>query len=306
MRTRQLEYFVAICETGSITRAAESLNVAQPALGTQIKALENEFGIKLLDRTRRGTRATEAGEMLLDEARHLLARIRDLKRRLREMDETHQRTVMIGLPPSLATVLTGRLLTALSSKQSPIKLQIFEEFSHTLLSRISQKRLDLALAYSVPIQEFPQSEMLLREVLYFVASPQSPLGGEGPISLQEVTNVPLVMPSERDYVRRVVEAALRGNNCVVNIAYQVESMAAMKDLIRRGMAYSILPYGNLIREIGEGSLCARRIVDPPISRTLYLVRSGDAASETANLEVIALLRQFLPEICSENPALSML
>src|SRR5689334_5435995 len=87
MRSRQLECFVCICETGSITRAAAKLNIAQPALGVQLRTLEQEFGAKLLIRSPAGTVPTAAGRLFLDEARNILRKLDDLKRRLREVEE---------------------------------------------------------------------------------------------------------------------------------------------------------------------------------------------------------------------------
>jgi LysR family nitrogen assimilation transcriptional regulator len=303
MRIRQLEYFVEVCDTGSITAAAERLNVAQPALGMQIKALERQLGIELLVRTRRGTTTTKAGEIFLEEARHILGRMRDVRRRLKEMETTGNATVTLGLSPSLATVLTGPLLEALRKAAPTVKLHIHEDFSHTLIDYLEAGELDLALAYSVPENDRLEREPLLTELLFLVAKPGSQLGVEGAVPFRALSQVDFVMPSPRDFIRQVIEATMDRHGGRLHVAYEVESIPAMKEMAMSGMAYAILPYANIVREIAGGSLVARQIVDPPISRILYAVRQTQKPQRQADRKVFDTLKSLLEIACRDNPAL---
>jgi len=306
VRIRQLEYFVHVCDTGSITRAAGQLNVAQPALGMQIKALEEELGTQLLHRTHRGTTVTPEGEIFLEEARHVVARIRDVRQRLREAKGSGAVTVTLGLTPSLATVLTSPLLEALSRTLPRIRLQIYEEFSHILIGYVENGSLDLALAYSVPRSRGLHCEGLLRETLFFITKPGSPLDRPGPIRFDELSKAEFVMSTERDFVRQIVEETMHRHERSLAVSYEVESMSAMKETVMSGLACCILPYGNLVRDVAAGTLAARPIVDPPITRTLYAVR-GSERVEGANREALLdTIKSVLQQICAESPALSLL
>ncbi|MCQ8783057.1 LysR family transcriptional regulator [Mangrovibrevibacter kandeliae] len=305
MRFRQLEFFVAVCDTGSITQAAAALHVAQPALGLQLKALEEQLGVTLLERTRRGARPTEAGAIFLEEARHILRRLTDVQRRLRETAAEELRTITLGLTPSLTTVLTSRLVQLVAEELPQIRLQIFEEFSHTLLERLGRDRLDLALAYSVPDETGLDCRPLLEEVLFFVCAPASPFDRREPMPFADLARPNFVMPSERDFIRQLVEETMAENRTTLKIPYQVESMPAMKELIARGMACGILPFGTIAREVEAGTLVARPITAPSITRTLYMARSADVEPTASERQLMRVVTDLLEAVCRENDAFSL-
>jgi LysR family nitrogen assimilation transcriptional regulator len=299
MRIRNLEYFVRVCELGSITKAAGSLNVAQPALGAQLKTLEGELGVTLLIRTPRGVRLTRAGEILLEDARHILSRLRETRLKLRHANDQENRTITLGMTPSLTSVLTGRLLDRLPKEHPSINLQIFEEFSHTLLDRIQRGQLDMALAYSVPAQKSLQRQACLQEELFFVCSPGSPFDRPGPLHFHTLEQVTFVMPSERDLLRQLVEKTMRSYGLDLKVMYQVESTQAMKDVIARGMACGIQPYGTIAKETAEKRLVVRSI-SPPIMRTLYLVQVADVDETEDRQKLIATILDLLQGLCSDT------
>lgn len=306
MRVRQFEYFVQICECGSITKAAEILHVAQPALGMQIRSLERELGVKLLRRTPRGTGPTRAGEVFLDESRAILNRVSAMRRKLSEVERAEADTVKLGLTPSMATLLTGRLLETIALVRPRTDVQIFEEFSHILLERVERGELDMALAYSVPEDCSLAREPLLREVLYFVSCPGSEFDSSEPMRFRDMVGVTFVMPSEKDFLRQIVGETMRNADLTLDVIYQVESMPAMKDLIARGKACGILPYGTISREIDAGSLRARPIADPPVSRTLYAVWPAGLGLDGKEQRLRMAIRKLLPVLCQQVESLTLL
>ena len=299
MRIRQLEYFVEICRTGSITRAATNLNVAQPALGMQIRSLEEEFGTKLLKRTPRGTVTTLAGDIFREEAEAIINRVRFMKQRLNELKKAEVNTLKLGLTPSLANLMTGRLLEAIDAARLPVAVQIFEEFSHILIARLERGELDMALAYSVPEGCRLPHESILHEELKLIFAPGSEFDCDGPLEFHDLVKVPFVMPSERDYLRRTINEVLRRENLSLNIIYQVESMPAMKDLILRRKACGILPFGNVVREMEAGSLRARSIVNPSLTRTLYQIWPTGMALGKKEQLVSSVIQSLLPALFGE-------
>ncbi|RIX98217.1 LysR family transcriptional regulator [Aureimonas flava] len=302
MRIRQLEFFVAVCERGSITRAAAQLNVAQPALGLQLKALEDELGVALLARSRRGAVPTQAGQIFLEECRHILQRMGEVRRRLRDAAQKQMPTITLGLTPSLTTILTGSLLEAVARDLPGIRLQIFEEFSHTLLDHLARGQLDLALAYSVPPDKRFCSTPLMQEALFFACSPGSAFDAVAPMQFSDLRKATFVMPSERDFVWQLVEETMASAGLTLSVPYQVESIPAMKDLIARGMACGIIPFGTIAREVDAGLLRARPIVDPPITRTLFFTRPAETAALAAETALIGILRELLEAVRATNVA----
>jgi LysR family nitrogen assimilation transcriptional regulator len=299
MRIKQLEYFVKVCEIGSITKAAEALRVAQPALGMQLKAIETELGTQLLVRTPRGAFPTAIGEELIEDFRQILNKVDIVKRKIQQKNNGANRTIALGLTPSLATALSGRLLEAFHKQDPNTRLLIFEDFSHILVDRMRKSTLDLALAYSTAREELPISEPLLRESLYFVASPSSDFGTPGPITFKELSKADFVMSSERDSVLCQIRDMLKDSGSDLHVPYRVRSMTAMKEVICRGMAYGILPLANLARELVEGTLIAREIIDPPITRVLYAI-SATTGTDAHRDRVLCLVKRLLQDLCREN------
>src|SRR6185312_10000153 len=150
LRTRQLECFIRVCELGSITKAARTLNIAQPALGLQIRALEREFGVQLLERTMLGTRPTAAGLTFLKEATYILRRLQELKRTLKEQVESAPQLVMLGITPSMTGILATQLLERVRSAMPRVTLTMMEELSNILIEQVTAGRLDLALIFNAP------------------------------------------------------------------------------------------------------------------------------------------------------------
>src|SRR3954468_3297552 len=110
MELRHLRYFVSVAELGSVSRAAEKLFIAQPALSLQVRQLEEEIGARLLERLPRGVRLTPAGESFLQDARAILARSQQAAVRARERQSGQARSLRLGLVPTTThSVLPGVL-----------------------------------------------------------------------------------------------------------------------------------------------------------------------------------------------------
>jgi len=300
MRSRQLECFVRVCELGSITRAAATLNIAQPALGVQIKALEREFGVKLVDRTPTGTSPTPAGAMLLDEARHILRRIDHLKRRLREADAQAHHSLRLGMPASLTGILASRLLERVHAAIPELTLSIIEEPSHRVIEHLQAGQLDIGLAYGVGPGARIRAEPRLREPLHLITTPGSPLDLPRPLPLRDLVTIDLTMPGEGDIVRQLVEDTLKAHGLRLRVTYPVHSMPAMKDVVARGLASAILPLSAVAREVEAGALVARPITDPPITRTLCIGRPGDIEPTPVLERLHAQIAGLLDELCRES------
>lgn len=296
MRSRQLESFVRVCELGSISKAAATLNIAQPALGVQIKALEREFGVSLLVRTVTGTHPTPAGQIFLEEARLILRRLQDLKRTLRETAGQAPRTVTLGLTASLSGLLTTRLVERLRDALPTLELKLFVELSHTLIEHVESGKLDLALAYSVPPSRALHREARLNEALCLITHPGSAFDAPGPVPLRDLAAAELAMPNAGDFVRRLITDATTAHGQVPRVAFSLDSMPAIKDVVTRGLACAILPHSAVMHEVAAGTLVIRPVIDPPLTRTLYLVRPADAEPNATTGPVLRIVDELLDEL----------
>jgi LysR family transcriptional regulator, nitrogen assimilation regulatory protein len=300
MRSRQLECFVCICETGSITRAAAKLNIAQPALGVQLRALEQEFGARLVTRNSAGTAPTAAGALFLDEARKILARLAELKRRLREIEDRQPLSVRVGMPASLTGYLTGRLLARVRDALPSLHLSIVEGPSNQIVEQVQSGRLDVAVAFEARIAADLTIEPILNESLCLIVAAGSRHAKPKPIELAALRGVDLTMPGEGDVVRRILKDTMRAHGMQPRIVYPVTSMPAMIDIVAEGLACAVLPAGAVAREMVEGKLIARPIVRPDLKRTLSLVRGAEAPAAPEFTKLCALIGETLRQIGAEN------
>lgn len=278
MRIRQLELFMRVCEFGSISRAAERLNIAQPALGLQIRQLEHAFGAKLIVRHSRGVTATAAGERVLTMAGDVMARIAQTRAEVRNGASTGQRTVTVGLSPSMAAMLSSRILAAGAEALPGVTLHLVEELSHVLLEWAEAGRLDLALAYNVLGSPRLHRTALLREELFMMTRSPAP---DGPVPLTEVLAAKLALTGGADSVRRTVEDGAASLGLPLHISFELQSMTAIKQVVAAGLAATILPWGAARREIEAGELVARPVTGPALSRTLYLLQTPDLRERDA-------------------------
>lgn len=300
MRSRQLECFVCVCETGSITRAAAKLNIAQPALGVQLRALEQEFGAKLVTRNSAGTVPTTAGTLFLEEARKILVRLDELKRRLREIEDRQPLAVRVGMPASLTGHLTGRLLARVRAAIPSLHLSIVEGPSNQIVEQVQSGRLDVAVAFEARAAGDLWIEPILNESLCLIVASGSRHARAKSIELAALRGIDLTMPGEGDVVRRILKDTMRAHGMQPRIVYPVTSMPAMIDIVVEGLACAVLPAGAVAREMAEGKLIARPIVRPDLKRTLSLVRGAEAPAAAEFAKLCALIGETLRQIGAEN------
>lgn len=295
---RQLRYFTRIVEAGSITRAAEQLFVAQPALGMQIKQLEEDLGVELLQRHSRGASATRAGHVLYERACEILRLVEDTERQVAAAGRFATQSIVLGLTNGFVN-LAGRDLMLQARQTLPgVKLEIVEERSLVLMDALERHEIDVALAYEVHERPSLMRVPLLEEEMLFVTKGAGTRNGQPdtPIEFSELVQQELVLPRQRDGVRQQLLATAKRMALELRIVEDVSSIAMMKEMVAQGDAASVMPYGNAVDDIEQGRLCGRRIVNPTVKRTLYLVRSLARAAFEHEEAVLALLSSSVSQV----------
>lgn len=276
MDLKQLEYFVRVAEMGSFTRAAHALNVAQPALSRQIRQLEVELRQHLLLRNGRGAVPTEAGKVLLAHARGILHQVVRAQEDLGQLRGAPAGRVAIGLPPSLARVLTVPLTRAFRQALPQATLSIAEALSAALLEQLLQGRLDLALLYNPPPVPDVGYTPLFQETLFLLQAQQpdaSTVAPAAPIALTEVARLPLIIPSRPNAIRMQVESTMAAIGVRPQIAMEIDGVAAILELVADGMGYAVLSRSAIAHGARPGALYMRPIVAPPLRAHVALAKS---------------------------------
>lgn len=270
---RQLQYFTRVIETGSITRAAEELFVSQPALGLQIRLLEQKLGVSLLERHSRGVKATRAGEVLYRRGQEILAQVEETTRAVIAASSLQRENVLLGLTNGLIKVISRDLVQYVRAALPGVNLQLTEEMSGVLADGVERHDIDLALAYEIPARPGLVRVPLIKEELVFAAAANGSAEPDA-IEFSALMDRPLVLPNPRDGTYQLVKTVAEQLAYTPNVVLEVTSVAATIHMVVEGDAESIIPYATAKDHLEQGLLISRRIVNPPIKRTLYLVRAA--------------------------------
>jgi LysR family nitrogen assimilation transcriptional regulator len=296
MDTRRLYSFVRVVDAGSITRAADLLHIAQPALSQQMTALESLFGQQLLSRSKQGVEPTEAGRVLYRHARVILRQLEQAQADVEVVGRELAGGVSVGLAPySTVNALALPLLTAVRARYPRVLLHINENFGGVLSEALMTGRMDMALLYdSGPIRGV-DFERLLTEELVVVAPDgiELPARPQDPVSMADLADVPLLLPGPTHTIRRVVDKAFAHASTAANIVGEVESVSLMARAVRGGLGATVLPRSVAGRMIGGDDLHQRHL-RPALEVQVSL---GTASGQTLSRAAEAV-RELLREVLS--------
>lgn len=296
MDIRQLRYFIAIAEEGSISAAAERLHVAQPSLSQQVLRLEGHLGVPLLERSSRGVTLTEAGHILLDRARAIVAALERAADEVRQAGTVPQGAVSFGLPSSVSMVLSVPLAETVRIELPRIRLRAIEAMSGFIQDWLMDQTIDLGILYDVRAVRHLTHTPLMTEELCFFSAPDawpfpSPPGAA--VTLADLAAVDLVLPSQSHGLRAMIDAHARAQGVSLNVVVEMDALSQIKTLVGRGSGHTILAPAAAIDRVERGELVMAPIVEPALIRPVYLVRNparpltqASRAVETVALQVI--------------------
>ncbi len=297
MDLKQLEYFVRVAELGSFTRAANALHVAQPALSRQVRMLEVELRQNLLLRNGRGATPTEAGKVLLDHGRGILHQVDRAREELGRIRGALAGRVAVGLPPSLARVLTVPLTRAFRQHLPEASLSISEGLSAALQEGLLNGRLDLAVLYNAQTSPDIDTQPLGEEELVLVQARTPGLQEDPPpppITLQEVATLPLVIPSRPNAIRMHVENTMASMGERPRIAFEIDGVSAILDLVADGLGAALLSRQAVQSSVRPSAYTVRAIEQPALRTRLSVASSSQrptTLTQQATLELIKTLCQ---------------
>lgn len=271
MDLRQLRYFAKVVETGSFTAAADGLKVSQPALGMQIRKLEDELGIELLHRHSRGVAPTEAGRLLTDHAGAILRRVERARQELIDFSGAPRGTVGLGVTPTVGRVLVPGLLDRVAVELPEVTLTLSEGLSEEVMQSVAEEKLELAFSYNPDAVGGLVCTPLLSENLYFVGARRAEVPARSTVPFAEVCRFPLILPSRPHGIRALLEDTASQIGLTLDVTLEIDSISMEREMIETARGYTVLPYGVVSREIAQGILFASEIVRPTLSRILYLV-----------------------------------
>lgn len=272
MDLRQLRNFIQIVELSSITAAAQNLNIAQPALSRQVKALEAELKVPLLQRHGRGVMPTEEGIRLARRARAILEDVEDLARDVSGDRKTLSGALTLGLPPTVAEILATHLIERTLSTYPDVNLRIVSGFSGHVQDWLLRGKIDLGVAYDGQKFQAISTRPIIQEQLFLIQRPANRQAQDGvPIDAGDALRQPLILPNPEHGLRSRIETIAQERKIDLNVVLEIDILPTMLAFVERGLGHTILPLVSVIDHVRAGRLIARPIVRRSIDRRLVLM-----------------------------------
>jgi LysR family transcriptional activator of glutamate synthase operon len=271
MDLRQLRSLVALAEEGHFTRAAARMHVAQPALSQQIRRLEDELGLPLVDRTTRRVALTDAGALLVDRARRALAEVDAARAELADLAGVRAGHLVIGAMQSLGPFDLSLLLAAFHGRYPEVELTVQEEVSDALLAMVRADAVDLAF---ISLTEHPgrtdlDTRPLLTEPLVVLVAPGHRLAGRKALRMADLAQERFIAFREGAGLRRIVVAAAHAAGYEPQVAFETNEVERARALASRGLGVTVIPESDAHRH--GPPVAAVALHRPALTRDVTLV-----------------------------------
>ncbi|MGE5414002.1 MAG: LysR family transcriptional regulator [Syntrophomonadaceae bacterium] len=303
MELRHLRYFLAVADAMSFTAAAEKLHIAQPALSQQIRALERELGVTLIERGARTRALTEAGVRFGARARRILLEAETASEEMAGFGSGRHGTVRFG--SALQSLTEGRVADLLAGfhRENPgLRVAFREAHTRPLLSALAQGRLDLALVHlgegdgsgdlRIEFQDFPvEIERLYEEPLLLAVGPGHRLAGRSSVRWSELGEEEFVSFGSGSTVRELAARAARAAGIPLRAPISAVNLGTIRALVSAGLGVSVLPRAAFA--LPGAPLRALKLIDPSLTRVVSLARNTIRYERPASRRFADFLRDGL-------------
>jgi LysR family nitrogen assimilation transcriptional regulator len=300
MDLRRLELLMQVAEFDSFSKAATVLGIAQPALGRQIQKLEQECAVRLFYRHGRGVSLTPEGEALLQRARPLVRQLAAIPADLQSERDSPRGVVTVGLTPTVCNLLGLKLVIAAREKYPQLRVNIVSGYSGYVHEWLTDGRLDMAILHDARRSSAVAVDPLAAAELFFITSSVDP-GFDLPdeATLPAICTVPLVLPTRNHGLRRTLEYAASDAGLALNVAYEVDTLGLLKQIVAAGLACSVLAKPAVLDELAAGTLLTQRLARPGLQTRLMLAtavhRPVTRGIRVIEQEIKALIDELLKE-----------
>lgn len=263
---RQLEYFIACAELGSMRAASEQVHLTQSAISTAIADFEKSLGVQLLIRHTRGISLTEAGRRVLADARRLIGSVDDLHASAREIGEALTGGLRVGCYSTLAPTLLPRVVADFTAAHPEVELDIIEGSHTSLEEELRAGRCELALGYDYQASGMPVPQDLEAHIVrsappHLVLPSGHKLAGRKRVFLRDVVDEPFILfdlaPGGDYFLNMFHQVGLEPN-----VRFRTQSFETARSLVARGLGYTILTQETSVTESYEGrGIVTKRLED---------------------------------------------
>lgn len=275
MNLSQLETFVITVEKGTLSAAAEELHLTQPAVSKQLKALEEFFGVRLLDRSGREVKLTEGGRIFYRRAREILRLLEQLRRELAEVTNLVRGELLLGASTIPGHYVLPRLIGNFKAKYPQVEIKLEIGDSEDIIKRLIEGEIELGVVGAEERKKGLLYQRLAEDELILIVPVDHPWADRPALKVQELAEACWVWRKQGSGTRRVAEEKLKAAGFTLppqRIVVELGSTEAIVSAVEAGLGVSLVS-----RWAAEKSLRLGRVVTVPLEgvnlkRYLYLVR----------------------------------
>jgi DNA-binding transcriptional LysR family regulator len=278
MDTSQLLAFIAVAESGSFTHAAANLHLTQPAISKRIASLENTLEAKLFDRIGKRVLLTEAGRILLQQARKIMLEINTTRTRITNLSAKVSGRLTLASSHHIGLHRLPPVLKEYARVYPEVSIDISFLDSEQAYEQVRHGEIELAVVTLAPAAiERIQNKMLWNDQLFIMCSQEHALAHNSNLRLQDLLHHPVILPAENTFTRQVVEDLFKSRKYNLEIEMSTNYLETIKMMVSIGMAWSVLPLTML-----DDSLKILSIKDVNLNRKLgYIYHQHHTLSNAA-------------------------
>jgi DNA-binding transcriptional LysR family regulator len=296
MDLRQLRYLVALAEELNFTRAAASEHIAQPALSQQIRRLEDELGLALVERTTRHVSLTAAGELLVVRARRVLAELEAAQAELEALRGITTGHVTIGAMHTMGPIDLSLVLASFHELHPDIGLTVREQSSEEMAEMLRVDEVDLAF---LSVTERVEAHglglyQLVSEELVVLLPPDHALASRDQVRMADLAGQPFISFREGARLRELLLAAGREANFEPRVTLESNESQRIRRLVSRGLGVAILPRSDAVGPGADVAVAA--LVDPGLRRDITLAWREGRRHAPAAAAFLTLARETFGEV----------
>ncbi|RKF21350.1 DNA-binding transcriptional regulator OxyR [Alginatibacterium sediminis] len=289
MNIRDLEYLVALQEQKHFRKAAERCFVSQPTLSGQIRKLEEELGLLLIERTSRKVIFTPAGDQLSNQAKIILMEVKGLRDMAKNLQAPLSGPIHIGLIPTVAPYLLPRIIPKLKSEFSELELFLYEEQTHVLLRRLDDGELDcLILAYLPEMSRFGSVD-LYQEPLMLAMPKAHPWHNRSKVAIEELSGQQVLMLEDGHCLRDQAMGFCFAAGADEDTSFKATSLETLRHMVAAGMGITLLPQLAVNKLDDDNGISYRSFEEPQPRRLISLVYRKNSVRRPCFNEIAKLI-----------------
>jgi DNA-binding transcriptional LysR family regulator len=291
MYSYRLQVFHAVATCRSYSRAArEVLHISQPAVSKHVQALEEELGVKLLQRVGKQVELTEAGCIVLDYTQQVLALADDTRRALLELQGLQRGTLRLGASSTPGIYLLPPVLAAFTQRYPGITLALEIANSQRVIDGVLNRQWDLGMVGITPDETQLEVQPYCRDTLVLVVAPDHRLATQSVVTLADLVGETWILREAGSASSRLVERALRAHGLLRNHSLVLQGSEGVKQAVMAGLGIAMVSRFAITLEVQQGVLCALPVSDLHIERDLSIIRRKDVRMPAAVQAFLDLLQ----------------